>query len=283
MASGEKFGLTVDDFLARLNRKGTLSPVSASTRKAYGSSLREFARFLDGRQPTQDLAQEWLQQLLDKGKNPAAVANNGFALRRYFADYLKEKDVVILLPSVESDTIPDYLELEEIDQLLVACRSPMETALVMVLCDTGLRTSELLALTDGDIDWEGGFIFAHREKTKKAGWIPISRRSLDALAEYLAWRETSDKRLFPFEYIDVWTWLKKLGRRAGMGSRVHPHLFRHTAAALRRIAGNSIEDIADLLGHVRLDTTRRYQNIKPKAMKQKLKPIFVDEVEVEDG
>jgi len=130
MASGEKFGLTVDDFLARLNRKGTLSPVSASTRKAYGSSLREFARFLDGRQPTQDLAQEWLQQLLDKGKNPAAVANNGFALRRYFADYLKEKDVVILLPSVESDTIPDYLELEEIDQLLVACRSPMETALV---------------------------------------------------------------------------------------------------------------------------------------------------------
>ena len=52
---------------------------------------------------------------------------------------------------------------------------------------------------------------------------------------------------------------------------------RHTAAALRRIAGNEITDIAELLGHKKLDSTRRYQNIKPQALKDRIKPIFRDE------
>ena len=212
--------------------------------------------------------------MLDEGKKPAAVALDGFALRRYFSDYLREKDVVILLPSVDTDKIPDYCEPDELDRLLNACRTPTETALVTILTDTGLRISELLVLTDKDIDWEGEFVFAHREKTKKESWIPISRRSLDVLGEYLAWRHTKDKRLFPFEYYDIWRWLRKLGKRAGMGNRVHPHLFRHTAAALRRIAGNEITDIADLLGHKSLATTRRYQALKSQALKDRLKPVF---------
>ena len=269
--------LNIDDFLARLNRRGTLNPVSENTKKAYRNSLEQFDRFLDGRQPSEELAQEWIQQLLDKGRKPAAVATHGFALRRYFSDYLKQKDVVILLPTAESDTIPDYLEPEEIDQLLAACQTPMETALVTILCDTGLRISELLVITSEDTDWENGFIFAHREKTKKEGWIPISPRSLDALKKYLTWRHTKDKRLFPFEYNDVWRWLRKLSERAGMGDRLHSHLFRHTAASLRRIAGQEITDIADLLGHKSLSTTRRYQNIKPVALKERLKPIFKDQ------
>lgn len=266
--------LSIDDFLDNLNRRGTLSPVSQNTKKDYRSTLEQFQRFLDGRQPTQELAQEWIQQLLDKERKPATVASHGFALRRYFSDFLKQKDVVILLPSAESQGIPDYLELDEIQQLLDNCQTPTETALVTILCDTGLRISELLVISSEDIDWENGWIFAHREKTKKEGWIPISRRSLDALKGYLSWRHTKDKRLFPFEYYDVWHWLKKLGKRAGMENRLHPHLFRHTAAALRRIAGQDITDIADLLGHKKLDTTRRYQAIKPMELKERLKPIF---------
>ena len=270
--------LKIDEFLERLNRKGSLNPVSNATRIAYRNTLEQFGRFLDGRRPTQELAQEWLQQLLDKGRKPATVAAHGFALRRYFSDFLKQKEAVILVPTVESESIPDYLEHHEIQHLLDCCRTPTETALVTILCDTGLRISELLALTGSDIDWERGFLYAHREKTKKDGWIPISRQSLEALKEYLNWRHSRDKRLFPYEYYDVWRWLKKLGRRAGMEDRLHSHLFRHTAAALRRIAGQEITDIADLLGHKKLDSTRRYEKIKPVALKERLKPIFEDKV-----
>lgn len=266
--------LNIDDFIEHLNRKGTLSQVSRNTKKAYRNSLEQFERFLGGRQPNQELAQEWIQQLLDKGRRATTVASHGNALRRYFSGYLKQKDVEILLPTPDTGGIPDYLELEEIYRLLKACRTPMETALVTILCDTGFRISELLVLTMDDIDWKDGWIFAHREKTGKEGWIPISRQSLDALEKYLSWRTTKDKKLFPFEYYDVWNWLRKLGKRAGFKNRLHAHLFRHTAAALRRVAGQNIEDIADLLGHKKLDTTRRYEAIKPVALKQILKPIF---------
>ena len=76
--------------------------------------------------------------------------------------------------------------------------------------------------------------------------------------------------MFPFEYYDVWLWLKKLGKRAGMGDRVHSHLFRHTAAALRRIAGNAITDIADLLGHQSLAPTRRLQALNSQDLNKRL-------------
>ncbi len=40
--------LKIDDFLDRLNRKGTLNPVSEATRTAYRNTLEQFERFLDG-------------------------------------------------------------------------------------------------------------------------------------------------------------------------------------------------------------------------------------------
>ncbi|MBA7698540.1 hypothetical protein ES703_107218 [subsurface metagenome] len=63
-------------------------PLSEGGKKTYRKSLEQFWHFLDGRQPTQGLVQEWLQQLLDKGRKPATVAVRGWALRRYFSDYL---------------------------------------------------------------------------------------------------------------------------------------------------------------------------------------------------
>ncbi|GAI68233.1 unnamed protein product, partial [marine sediment metagenome] len=67
--------LNIDDFLDHLNRRGTLNPVSENTKKAYRCTLEQFQRFLNGRQPSQELAQEWIQQLLDKGRKPSAVAS----------------------------------------------------------------------------------------------------------------------------------------------------------------------------------------------------------------
>ncbi len=61
-------------------------PLSEESKKTYRISIEQFGRFLDGRQPTQGLVQEWLQQLLDKGRKPATVALRGWALRRYCSE-----------------------------------------------------------------------------------------------------------------------------------------------------------------------------------------------------
>jgi site-specific recombinase XerD len=231
-----------------------------------------FEEFLNGRKPTPALAQEWLQELLTRGKKPTAVARHGHCLRRFF-DYLGVRGA-ILLPSGGRHGVPEYLEREEIEKLLKASKTPTEKVLVTMLCDTGLRISEFLALTKKDIDWEGGFVFAHREKTKNDSWIPVSQLSLKALKEYLEWRHGKDDKLFPYDYRQVWEWLRKLGERAKLGKRIHPHMFRHTAAALRRIEGQEIEDLKDLLGHANINTTMIYASLKPRALKERIKPIW---------
>ncbi len=70
-------------------------PLSEEGKKTYRNILERFGCFLDGRQPTQELAQEWLQELLDKGRKPATVALSGWALRRYLSGYFIETETRI--------------------------------------------------------------------------------------------------------------------------------------------------------------------------------------------
>jgi len=176
------------------------------------------------------------------------------------------------LPSVEG-RLPEYREPADIEKLLEASQTPTEVAIVTILFDSGMRIGELLKLEDTDVDWEHAFIFAHREKTNMEGWVPISRRSLNALKEYLTWRHTKDRRLFPFEYYDVWLWLKKLGKRAGIPN-FHPHILRHSRAVQIRMAGGRLEDIKDLLGHRSLNTTMIYGGIKGRELKERIPSAF---------
>lgn len=51
--------------------------------------------------------------------------------------------------------------------------------------------------------------------------------------------------------------LKKIGSAAGV-SKVHPHRFRRTSATDLLRMGMPIEQVQELLGHVKIETTRIY-------------------------
>jgi len=59
----------------------------------------------------------------------------------------------------------------------------------------------------------------------------------------------------------------RLGQRAGIEKRVHPHGLRHTGAAELRVEGTDIAVIARQLGHASIATTSRYlDHIVPTAV-----------------
>jgi site-specific recombinase XerD len=60
--------------------------------------------------------------------------------------------------------------------------------------------------------------------------------------------------------------LKKLGRIAGV-DHVHPHKFRRTLATDLARHGMQIQEVANLLGHEKLDTTMRYVVLNKEEMK----------------
>jgi len=262
----------IDEFQKQLKRKGSLNPVAKNTLKSYKATLSLFSRYLEDRQPSAELAQDFIIKMMES-RQKSTVVRHGYALRKYL-EWLGEKGV-LLLPTPERQ-LPDYLTEQELARVLEVARTPLEKAIIMILVDTGLRIDELRRLTLADIDWQKGFVFAHREKTDMQGWIPIGEKSMAVLEEYITWKKIkgSEEPLFPYKYWAIWQWLKELGKLSGLDSRLHPHILRHTAAVLRRMQGQSLEDLKELLGHRNINSTMIYASLKSPELKERIKPVF---------
>ena len=65
----------------------------------------------------------------------------------------------------------------------------------------------------------------------------------------------------------------KAMKQAGLvGSRLGPHLLRHTVASHLVQRGTSLKAVADLLGHVSLNTTQVYAKVNLPLLKQVAAP-----------
>jgi integrase len=120
---------------------------------------------------------------------------------------------------------------------------------------TGLRRSDAIALTWGEIDWNSAEINRLTQKRKKRVLLPIPQEllfSLEAerdrrkpdLQEYVLLHPGTHE---PLSVKRVHERMKALGRRAGV-AHVHPHRFRDTFAVDMLARGASPYDVAKLLG-----------------------------------
>ena len=67
--------------------------------------------------------------------------------------------------------------------------------------------------------------------------------------------------------------LRKLGKRCGI-AKVYPHKFRRTMATVAIDTGMAIEQVQQLLGHEKIDTTLRYVQVKQNNVKMSHKKYF---------
>lgn len=120
---------------------------------------------------------------------------------------------------------------------------------------TGLRRSDPIALTWGEIDWQAAEINRLTQKRKKRVLLPIPQELLFALeAERDRRKPDLQERVLlhpwtqdPLSVKRIYERMKALGRRAGVAN-VHPHRFRDTFAVDMLARGASPYDVAKLLG-----------------------------------
>lgn len=104
--------------------------------------------------------------------------------------------------------------------------------------------------------------------------VYFNARTKIHLQQYLSSRRDRNKALFvslakPHARLGISgieSRLRKIGRNCKI-SRVHPHKFRRTLATMAIDKGMPVEQVQQLLGHVKIDTTMHYAMVNQNNVK----------------
>lgn len=166
----------------------------------------------------------------------------------------------------------DFLSLEQIKQCRQAIGDPLERMVFELLLGTGLRASELCALTIRDIDLNKRQVDVRRGKGCKQRSVQISEELAEQLREYLKKHRYFAGRCDPvflnkrwerLKYTDLRYRFRKLGKKCDILT-LHPHALRHTFATILYNSSGDLKFVREQLGHNSMDTTAIYAKISPE-------------------
>jgi integrase len=175
---------------------------------------------------------------------------------------------------VPKRSLPRFMTSEEIRKFFGACRED-ERRLFSTILLTGMRKGEIEHLRWNDLNFELGILFIQAKPD--VGWqpktdervIPISPTVQQLLFEQYAHR-ASEHCVFANRGGQrdehILEKLKNVCRRAGIKPAT-VHALRHSFGAHLRMAGVSLADIADLLGHKDLATTQIYAKVQQEHLR----------------
>ena len=157
-----------------------------------------------------------------------------------------------------------------------------QKVLVLLMVDCGLRVSEVIKIKLSDFDFRSRTLTVFslkKRKIKKYRQIPLSDRLFVALSEYIkSMRNVNpDSWLFPSPTnpenhilrFSVNEYLKRKNNKLNI-KHLHPHALRHTFATLLVSNDVPINEVADLLGHENMNTTRIYTHIPTERLRASL-------------
>lgn len=173
------------------------------------------------------------------------------------------------------DDVPSFVPWEVVQNILMEKSTASgvgkrDYAIFLLLSIYGMRCSEVANLKLRDIDWRNEQIHLNRAKGCKSQTLPLITVAGTAIISYLKdvrYNQAKDEHLFltiraPHSKLSTSS-IYKMVRDALVVRQVNlrhygPHSLRHSCATHLINTGYSLKEIADLLGHMRLDTTRIY-------------------------
>jgi len=167
-------------------------------------------------------------------------------------------------PRLPKRRLPKVMSEEEMVAVFAsAAGNPRETALILLLLDSGITLSEVAELNDSYVDTAGGTVRVFREKTKNERYAYFSPPTGAAIEAYRFVRPepVGAKRLFltqdgrPLRARRIQTILESVGKRAKLNQRLSPHKLRHSFATWSLKYGSNLEYIRIMLGHSDIRTT----------------------------
>lgn len=230
-------------------------------------------------QITTDDIRQYLTSYQVQRKSSKVTIDNIRRILATFYSWLEDEDYIVKSPvrrihkvktaKVIKDTYTD----EALELMRDNCGTLRDLAIIDLLASSGMRVGEMVALNRDDIN------FNEREcvvfgKGSKQRLVYFDARTKIHLQNYLDSRTDSDPALFvtlraPFQRLQIGgveARLRELGKRL-LIPKVHPHKFRRTLATSAIDKGMPIEQVQQLLGHQKIDTTMHYAMVKQQNVK----------------
>lgn len=161
------------------------------------------------------------------------------------------------------------LGVDEVQQILGACRNTRDKLLILLAVDSGLRLTEMSSLRWKDVDMRTGRIEVLCGKGGKYRVSAIGKQTLRTMLKYN--RELSiehprntdpDQHVFqtdeytPLNPRSIQSAFMRIQKRSGVS--FSPHALRRTFAKMSAKSGMNILIIQQLMGHNHVETTRKY-------------------------
>ena len=253
------------------------SEKSAETIVKYARYARVFAEFAGGQPLSRGMVIAFKESI--SGRYTAAGANGMLAAVNRMMDHIKRPDLKVGLLRVQRRLcIPVERELrrDEFERLMEAAECREDGRLVLILQTlfaTGARVSELPFFT---LEAVGLGSVEIRLKGKiRTVFLPTKLCMM--LQDYARGQGISTGAIFvtrsgkPLDRSNIWKSMKELCSAAGVDpEKVFPHNLRRLFARTYYSSIPSLAELADVLGHSRIDTTRLYTATTDAEYRKKL-------------
>lgn len=262
--------------------------LSRSAMSNWGSCLKHLRAYDNNVRLTfADITPQWVQGFKDYLDGRASAWNetrqqrlapntkfNYFRRLKSCLRHAVEDKIIPVDPSLKVENFKAeessrmYLTIEEVQRLVQTdCGYRNIRAAFLFSCLTGLRRSDIVKLTWGEVHHQGEFarIIFRQKKTSGQEYLDITPQAAELLGE--RGKDTDKVFVLPAFYSTnrvVQEWVL----RAGINKKITFHCARHTFATMMLDLGTDIYTVSKLLGHRELSTTQIYAKVLDKS-KQK--------------
>ena len=237
---------------------------SEITLEKYVKDIRKMLSYMGNKEVEKSTLQEYKCYLVEHYK-PNTV-NSYIISINVFMRWVKREDLILKTIRIQKKTsLENVISRQEYEKMIEEAKeqkSWRNYMILKVLAMTGMRVGELQYLTTEALE-NGKIIVMKKGKYRE---IYMQESLIQLLHEYCKKEKISSGYLFfgrsrekPLDTTGIWKMLKKIAKKAGIEpQKVYPHSFRHLFAKTYMKEIGNILELADILGHSNVETTRMY-------------------------
>ena len=251
--------------------------LNEKSKKTISKYSRDVQKFIDFIPDELEINKEHILEYKDSlclGKYQTSSINNYLTILNTFLKWCGQGDLrVRQIKTQQKSSISNVVSEADAKRLLrfAKQRGRDDLYLIMkIILTTGIRINELEWFTVSNLKH---YHFSVNNKGKERDII-LTHELTRELRKYCRDHRIQEGPIFTISYSTIWRQMKTIAGAARVKlDKVHPHSFRHLFAKAFMAQYNNVLDLADILGHSSLETTRIYTRSTIEEKRDKLEKL----------